>query len=326
MSDSCLARRVGFTLVELLVVIAIIAVLMSLLLPALSRARQQARLTVCQSNLHQIAVATLAYSVSNRSIYCSGPFDNRRDNSYGRIDQFGWLADMVNGEYLEGGPGRFLCPSNPARYTQNMTYDRLSLDGDVYYKFTKAERDELIRRGFNTNYTLSWYLGFCEMKRPLDASIGAPKDINEVVGPLRDSYLGTVSPSKVPLMADGRTDAGDASEDFGQGPERVAKAFLDGPAKYPTKMWGRINYNDFGPAHIAAPQLNDDDHPMTKGSVVFADGHAAVLTDTNRDGRFGWTDPVNPLDDTYVDIEGQVFGGHLSSGRFANPGSPYRLR
>jgi prepilin-type N-terminal cleavage/methylation domain-containing protein len=55
-------RQHAFTLVELLVVIGIIALLISLLLPALTRSRQHAASTVCKSNMHQIAIEMQIYA------------------------------------------------------------------------------------------------------------------------------------------------------------------------------------------------------------------------------------------------------------------------
>ncbi len=58
-------RATGFTLVELLVVIGIIALLISILLPAITRARARAVQTQCLSNLHQLAMGAYNYSVDH---------------------------------------------------------------------------------------------------------------------------------------------------------------------------------------------------------------------------------------------------------------------
>ena len=55
----------AFTLIELLVVIAIIALLLYIIMPALRKIKEQARRTICTSNLHQWGVSIQNYSVDN---------------------------------------------------------------------------------------------------------------------------------------------------------------------------------------------------------------------------------------------------------------------
>lgn len=75
------ARRGGFTLVELLVVIGIIAVLISVLLPALNRARQSANSLTCQAKLKQIGQAIQIYANENKDSLPIGTFDGVMDGS-----------------------------------------------------------------------------------------------------------------------------------------------------------------------------------------------------------------------------------------------------
>jgi prepilin-type N-terminal cleavage/methylation domain-containing protein len=67
-------RPRGFTLIELLVVIAIIALLVAILMPALQRAKKQARAVACQSKLHQWSLIFAMYTSDNNGYFHDRPF------------------------------------------------------------------------------------------------------------------------------------------------------------------------------------------------------------------------------------------------------------
>ena len=130
--------RRGFSLIEILVALGILAILLAILLPTLSRARESARRVSCQSNIRQLAQAWMLYNVDSRGGLCSAD-----DGAYN-----GWVKGgntenaMRNGalfKYLDSATV-YRCSSNPDRSNLRTYSMNDHLNGHYLDQFRKIPR------------------------------------------------------------------------------------------------------------------------------------------------------------------------------------------
>lgn len=259
MSRKC--QRQAFTLIEMLVVIGIIVVLAAILVPAVSKAREEARGVQCKSSLRNFYVGFQTYANNNpQAKLSSGAYDGRRD---GCIDTVGWVADLVNTNTCK--PQELLCPSNPNKGSEKLN-DYLgtvtSKEGGpanlvngvgaclvIGSTMTGQQiADNFLAKGYGTNHMTSWFMS---RSAPLLAASGSSltttnttniKGLSGSLGPLTRIMVDTSPHTSNTIALMGDSHEGDVNEailqqdltgsdgtNYLKAGVRLVESFSDGP-------------------------------------------------------------------------------------------------
>lgn len=209
-----------FTLIELLVVVAIIGILVSILMPSLSKAREKARIAVCLSNQKQLALSYTMYSDDNNQMAVAHRWYNSHSGTKG---SHSWCNDEENSRELNtylSGPLVSHCPSDK---------------GDPLYSWNTNEG-----KNFGSSWIVPWSGGTMKMfTRSTNVGYGGDISTLNFDRPERKSIFHNIN-----LRADRHWNESAKAKWHDTQDPRYTIAFIDGHAEYFNFWWKKTKNYD----------------------------------------------------------------------------------
>ncbi len=193
-------RRAGFTLVELLVVISIIALLLSILMPSLQKARDSAKKVVCKSQLHDIGTAVFLYAADfngnllqpfTQLMKVPGRYDDpaRWHIEDQDTDTFStkmpFLLRIYTGDYLMNSYGikasSWICPG--------LKKQTANLPNSIVRYIQKGQKGDFWYWPSNGVYPAGYFIGYANLMKLHNMTSGEPGDVEE--SPKKSTDRGT---------------------------------------------------------------------------------------------------------------------------------------
>jgi len=314
--SSAASSKKGFTLIELLVVIAIIAILVSLIIPAVNNARAAANSLKDKSNLKNIGLGLHAFASNDpKERFCTGAYDFKRD---GCPDTWGWVADLVNSGAAGGNDMTSPISDLPGSEKLNDLLGGDTTDGKDGAPVSRVQAgicsqlepaasgvptpttvgivSSMIEDGYTTNYAASWWLvrsgpklGVTTKGSPATL-VGSLKGLSGSLGPLTRPRMEQTDVAASTIGWMGVAGPGDLDEavliadvnDMSSG-ITLAEAFNDGPAQV-SSDGTQVNLADTSSVTIGQLVAGMDSLPTG------ADGRPATATSYLQDTRdwFAW--------------------------------------